>query len=87
MLAAERQDFAVPLRCMEHGMQLLLKDVRAAIPWLEKATKEVNAAIRTVRRSKKFFGKLKAGQQPLRSGVMPTLKPPGRDCGFDKYTR
>ncbi|CAE7833910.1 unnamed protein product [Symbiodinium sp. CCMP2592] len=60
ILAAERADFAVPLRCMEHGMQLLLKDVRAAMPWLEKATKEVNAAIRTVRRSKKFFGKLKA---------------------------
>ncbi|CAE7389295.1 unnamed protein product [Symbiodinium natans] len=60
ILAAERQDFVLPLRCMEHGMQLLLKDVRAAIPWLEKATKEVNAAIRTVRRSKKFFGKLKA---------------------------
>ena len=60
ILSSERADKMLQLRCMEHGCQLLVKDIREAMPWLQVATKDVNRAIKSVRRSKKFFGKLKA---------------------------
>ena len=72
MLCSERASKMhkmLQLRCMEHGCQLLLRDLREAMPWLRKCTKTVNTAIKGVRRSKKFFGKLKARSEMRTSFV------------------
>ena len=59
-LAEQSPHPLMALRCHEHGAQLLLKDIREAMPYVKNATTEIHAAIKWLRKQKKLIGKVGA---------------------------
>ena len=59
-LAEQSPHPLLALRCHEHGAQLLLKDIREAMPYVKNATTEIHAAIKWLRKQKKLIGKVRA---------------------------
>ena len=64
--------FPGPEKIIGGGGGGVIYDIPNLQPQVHLCPQEVNAAIRTVRRSKKFFGKLKAGQELFCSDVWLT---------------